>query len=201
MDDRSLPSRAAALVRLGRDFHRRGWLPATSGNLSARLDNGNIAITASGLHKGRLRPSDLLEVDLNGQALEPGRRPSAETALHLARYRADPSIQAVFHVHSPHATLVSRRHREALVLRGYEILKAFPGFDTHEAELVVPIFPNDQDIPRLSERVEAWRSAHPLYGYLIAGHGLYAWGASLDDALRHVEAFDFLFHCALLEQS
>ncbi len=34
-------------------------------------------------------------------------------------------------------------------------------------------------------------------GFLIAGHGLYAWGATMTDALRHTEAFDFLFACAL----
>jgi ribulose-5-phosphate 4-epimerase/fuculose-1-phosphate aldolase len=37
-------------------------------------------------------------------------------------------------------------------------------------------------------------------GYLIAGHGLYAWGASVDDALRHVEAFECLFECEVLER-
>ena len=37
---------------------------------------------------------------------------------------------------------------------------------------------------------------HPdVHGYLIAGHGLYTWGRTVDDALRHVEAFEFLFEC------
>jgi methylthioribulose-1-phosphate dehydratase len=35
------------------------------------------------------------------------------------------------------------------------------------------------------------------YGYIIAGHGLYAWGKSIPDALRHLEALDYLFECEL----
>ena len=201
MSDRTLPARSRALARLGRDLHGRGWLPATSGNLSARLESGNILITASGRHKGRLGRDDVLEVDLEGRPVSSGSRPSAETLLHMARYRADPKIEAVFHVHSPYATLVSLRPEPELVLRGYELLKAFPGIDTHEAELRVPVFPNDQDMARLSARVDAWRATGPFYGYLIAGHGLYAWGDSLDDAMRHIEAFDFLFHCTILSRT
>lgn len=173
-------------------------MPATSGNFSARLADGNIAITASGRHKGRLRQQDVIAVDLEGRPLSPRVRPSAETPLHLALYRADPGVDAVFHVHSPHATLVSMTRGDALVLSGYEVLKAFPGIETHEAELVVPIFPNDQDVSRLAARVEAWRAGRTTWGYLIAGHGLYTWGASLDDAVRHTEALDFLFHCTLM---
>jgi len=34
-------------------------------------------------------------------------------------------------------------------------------------------------------------------GYLLAGHGLYAWGATMREALRHAEAFEFLFGCEI----
>lgn len=189
---------ARALARLGRDLHRRGWLPATSGNLSARLPSGDVLITASGLHKGRLRPEDMVEVDPEGTPRAEGQRPSAETALHLQRYREGPSTGAVVHVHSPNATLISLRATGELRFRGYELLKAFPGVRTHDVELVVPIFPNDQDMRRLANVIERRRRHDPFYGYLIVGHGLYAWGDTLDDALRHLEAFDFLFHCKLM---
>ena len=189
-----------ALARLGRDLHGRGWLPATSGNLSARLENGHIAISASGLHKGRIRPRDFLEVDLQGAPVADPRRPSAETLLHVERYRADSTIQAVIHVHTPYATVLSRRATGPLRLEGYEILKAFPGVRTHESALEVPVFDNDQDMTRLSAKVAAYQPTTPFYGYLIAGHGLYTWGASVDDALRHAEAYDFLFHCTLLSR-
>lgn len=197
MSDPTLPQHAHELARVGRELYQRGWLPATSGNLSARLPGGGVAITASGRHKGRLGPDDFLEVDLAGRPLDPALRPSAETLLHVQRYRADPGTGAVIHVHSPHATLISLRGDGELVWSGYELLKAFSGVSTHEARLSVPVFPNDQDIGRLASRVERHRRNAPFYGYLITGHGLYAWGDTLDDALRHVEAFDFLFHCRL----
>jgi len=77
-------------------------------------------------------------------------------------------------------------------------LKAFEGIDTHETEIVIPVFPNDQNIARLAGQVGEYLLQHPAVpGYLIAGHGLYTWGASISSALRHLEAFEFLFECAL----
>ena len=51
-----------ALVEIARDFHSRGWMAGTAGNLSARADESHFWITASGLPKGRLQESDLLLV-------------------------------------------------------------------------------------------------------------------------------------------
>ena len=68
---------AEALVGIGHEFHARGWVPATSGNFSARVDSTRIAITVSGRHKGRLAPDDIMLADLDGNSLSPGKRPSA----------------------------------------------------------------------------------------------------------------------------
>ena len=46
--------RAAELIEAGRTLYQMGMVPATSGNFSARLADGRIAITVSGRHKGRL---------------------------------------------------------------------------------------------------------------------------------------------------
>lgn len=189
--------RAAELIEVGRILYRQGLVPATSGNLSARLQDGRMAITVSGRHKGRLCVDDLMQVDAEGRSLD-GRQPSAETLLHVQAYRRFPDVGAVLHPHSVNATLLSRLAGEELVLEDYELLKAFPGVDSHTARVRVPVFDNDQDIARLVERVDAWMERHdPIYGYLIAGHGFYTWGASVTDALRHVEAFEFLFECEL----
>ncbi|MEZ5583623.1 MAG: methylthioribulose 1-phosphate dehydratase [Candidatus Competibacteraceae bacterium] len=188
---------ARQLIRAGRFFFEQGWVPATSGNFSARLNDGNIAITVSGSHKGVLEETDIMTVDSRGQALLEGKRPSAETALHTLLYRRDPAINAVLHTHSVNATVLSRLYRTALRLQDYEVLKAFPDIDSHECTVVVPIFPNDQNIDRLADRVARYWDEHPLQGYLIAGHGFYTWGNSVDDARRHIEAFEFLFECEL----
>jgi len=189
--------RARELIEAGRELYRLGMVPATSGNFSARLADGSVAITVSGRHKGRLTEDGILRVDAEGRSLD-DRRPSAETLLHLNLYRRYPDAHFVLHPHSVNATLLSRLHPEELVLQDYELLKAFPGIDTHACRVRVPVFDNDQDIARLAARVEERLADHePVHGYLIRGHGFYTWGASIEDAMRHVEAFDFLFDCEL----
>jgi methylthioribulose-1-phosphate dehydratase len=186
-------ARARELIEAGRYIHSRGWVPATSGNFSARLADGRIAITVSGRHKGELTEADIMAVDAEGRSLD-GRKPSAETLLHTLIYRRYPKIGAVLHPHSPSATVLSRLVRDELVLADYELLKALAGIDTHESRVVIPIFPNDQNIPRLALRVEEYLELHgDIYGYIIAGHGFYTWGETVRDALRHVEALEFLF--------
>jgi len=193
---------ARRLCEAGDQFYRQGWLPATSGNLSIRLSRDAIAITVSGTHKGRLKPSDIMMVNERGEPIKTDRRPSAETLLHTEVYRWDESIGAVFHTHSVHATMLSKLHRETLRLSDYELLKAFAGVETHESTVTIPVFQNDQDIFRLAQRVKKHYDARsaPLYGFMIEGHGLYTWGKNDDDARRHVEAFEFLFECEILKK-
>ncbi len=185
--------RAQELIAAGRFIHGRGWAPATSGNFSARLSDGRIAITVSGRHKGDLTPGDIMLIDAEGHSLD-GKQPSAETLLHTSLYRRYPAVGAVLHPHGPSATLVSRLFRDELVLEDYELLKALAGIATHESRVAIPIFPNDQNIPRLALKVEEYLELRgDIYGYIIAGHGFYTWGATVEDALRHVEALEFLF--------
>jgi methylthioribulose-1-phosphate dehydratase len=190
--------RAAELIEAGRMLYQLGMVPATSGNFSARLADGCIAITVSGSHKGRLTFDDIMMIDAAGLSLD-DRRSSAETGLHLQIYHRFPDAAAVLHPHSVNATLISRGRRDHLVLTDYELLKAFPGVDTHECAVTVPVFANRQDIPALAAEVDDWMARHegPVHGYLIGGHGFYTWGVTVEDALRHVEAFEFLFDCEL----
>jgi len=189
--------RAKELIEAGHGLYQQGMVPATSGNFSAGLSNGHIAITVSGRHKGRLTEDDIMLIDREGNSLD-GRRPSAETGLHLQIYRYFPDAGVVLHPHSVNATLLSRLAGEELVLQDYELLKAFTGVETHACSVVVPVFANDQDIVRLAQKVEAYMQCEePVHGYLIKGHGFYTWGRDMDDAMRHVEAFEFLFECEL----
>jgi methylthioribulose-1-phosphate dehydratase len=195
--DSELQQRTLELIEAGRWLSERGLVPATSGNLSARLSDGRIAITVSGRHKGRLREEDILCADAEGASLD-GRRPSAETLLHVQIYQRFPDARVVLHPHSLNATVLSRLHPGPVYLEGYELAKAFPGIDTHETGLTVPVFDNDQDIRRLARKVDRHMQTDPsVRGYLIRGHGFYTWGDSAAAALRHVEALDFMFACEL----
>lgn len=191
---------AQSIVDAGRFLYGQGWSPATSSNYSARIDPRNIAITVSGRHKGELKLDDVMVVDTLGRPVQSQCRSSAETLLHTVVYDLLPDIGAVLHTHSVKATVLSRliAAGESLVLSGYELQKAFPGYDTHESVLTVPVFDNTQDMDDLSDQVRRWLQENPQQpGYLIRGHGLYTWGATMADCLRHVEAFEFLFECEL----
>lgn len=197
MSDPVLEDLALALIDVGHQVSAHGWVPATSGNFSALLDDDYIAITVSGCHKGHLNAADIMLVDMDGEPVD-DRRPSAETLLHLWLYQWRDDIRAVLHTHSVRSTVLSRIADGEVLLDGLEVLKAFDGIETHETEIIIPVFPNDQNIARLAEQVGEYLLRHPeVPGYLIAGHGLYTWGASISSALRHLEAFEFLFECAL----
>ena len=57
----------------------------------------------------------------------------------------------------------------------------------------VPVFPNTQDMHELAGWVEAKLDEQRMWGYLIDGHGIYAWGKDVPETLRHLDAFDYLF--------
>lgn len=192
---------AQGVIAMAHFAGERHWVPATSGNFSVRVDGVHAALTATGADKARLTEAEVIQAEIAGPRHP---RASAEAPLHLARYRADAGVGAVAHVHTIPSTVLSRRHEASGVLRleGWELLKAFPGVATHDAVLDVPIVPNDQDTERLAALVEErLRASGPTCGYLIAGHGLYVWGASARDAIRHMDAFDFLLTAQLHEEA
>lgn len=195
------PDAVDELIRVARDFGARGWTPATSGNYSIRCQDDTLLITRSGVDKRMLERADLMRLDAGGAALDDA-VPSAEAPLHFQLYAHDPATRAVLHVHSPAATVVSRRAPAAgsITLENYELLKALEGTHSHADSVVLPVLPNDQDMQSLAGAVRPWlarRDAPPAY--LIEGHGIYAWGRCLADAARHLEALDFILNCELLE--
>ena len=196
------PPQAAVdeIAAFGRFAAARGWVPATAGNFSRRIDARHVAVTRSGVDKGAIGPADVATLALDAP-IPPGM--SAEAPLHLARYRTDPAIGAIFHVHTGAATVRSRRAaaRGAGRTDGFEMHKTLAGVTTHESAVEIPIFPNDQDTAALAERIEAQLGrAAPVPAFLLAGHGLYAWGATAADARRHLEGIEFLLACHLEER-
>lgn len=95
------------MVRIGQMMYERGLLCGFEGNLSVRLGDNRILITPSGLHKGLLRPEQLLIVDSEGRVIgypteaRRGLRPTSELPMHLEAYRQRPDIAAVIHAHPP----------------------------------------------------------------------------------------------------
>jgi methylthioribulose-1-phosphate dehydratase len=185
---------AQALCDVCRLFGERQWCLATSGNFSVRVDARHCLITRSGVDKSELSVGDLMLCDLDGVSADPDLKPSAETALHTCLYALDDRIGAVLHTHSVTSTVVSRAEGGDLVLRGFEMQKAIDGVAAHGERLILPVLENSQDMTQLAATVrERYALGHlQAFGFLIRGHGLYAWGGDLAAAKRHVEGLEFL---------
>ncbi len=185
------------LAEIGRRFDARGWVFGTSGNFSVVMsrDPLRLAITSSGMSKGELSADGIVEIDEAEQLMLPGtRQPSAEARLHVEIVRVR-GAGAVLHTHSMWSTLLSDRHCAArgLAVEGYEMLKGLQGVATHEHCEWMPILENDQDMERLAGRVRTALIEYPAsHAFLLRRHGMYTWGETLSQAVRHVEIVEFL---------
>jgi ribulose-5-phosphate 4-epimerase/fuculose-1-phosphate aldolase len=88
------------ICRVGRSLHGRGYVHGTTGNISARLDDGFL-ITATDASLGELEPARLAKVASDG-SLQGDERPSKTLALHRRIYAAVPAAGCVIHTHSRH---------------------------------------------------------------------------------------------------
>ena len=95
------------IVRVGRLLYDKGFISASDGNISARMEPGRILITPSGLHKGFLEPDELLLIDEEGNRVgiststNRKAKPTSELPMHLEAYRLRPDIGAIVHAHPP----------------------------------------------------------------------------------------------------
>lgn len=184
-------------------FSNKGWTPATSTNYSFRSNSSQeIIISRSGVDKSKFQLADLILVDPEGNLLspfnQPGMKSSAETEIHTTIYHKIPEANCVLHTHSVAGTVLSHVlcKEGQIKFEGLELLKGLEGNTTHEMSVSLPIVPNSQDMSSILKRMEGrFKETH---GFLIAGHGLYAWGKDIASAKRHIETFEFLFECYLM---
>lgn len=198
-----MTARREELCAIGRHYYRQGWLFGTSGNLSARLSSDTFVVTASGRDKGQLTVDDFViaSVDDGGRAVDAkGPRASAESSLHAALYDRDATIGWVLHTHTvasallaPTATHNGVEHTE---FQSLEMIKGY-GLWTEGAIAALPVFPNHGDVRKIADEVSAYYATpRDVPAFVIAGHGITAWGASAADARRHLEVTEFLCQVA-----
>ena len=89
-----------------RMMYQQEVVVANDGNVSCRLPNGNILITASGVLKGFMTPDQVIECDPQGNALD-GRKVTTEVKMHVAAYQERPDVGAVVHGHPIYAVAFS----------------------------------------------------------------------------------------------
>lgn len=189
----ALIGRQIAGVALG--LYARGWMPGTAGNISVRTGHTAV-ITGSGLSKGELTADDMVTVNIaDSQPVSGTRRPSAETAIHTAIFRAS-NAGAVVHIHPPHATAQSIDAPRVLRFSGYELIK---GLGTRQT-IDIPVFANHADVARIGIDIERHLSGNPDAPpvLFVAGHGITAWGADLAQARDRAECVEAMCELATL---
>jgi methylthioribulose-1-phosphate dehydratase len=189
----------ATLVRL---MNTLGHNPATSGNYSLRSKtNPDIALVSeSGIDKSKFTEDNFLPLYIDTRLMHPdyigtNRKSSDETDIHLSIYQIT-KANCVLHSHMLDALLFADQFigQSHASIEGLELLKAFKGVKTHDLQINIPCFENTQDIASLAEEIKpAILEQEHNYGLLLRGHGIYVWGDSVEEARRHLEAFEYIF--------
>lgn len=110
----------------------------------------------------------------------------------------------MLHCHSPVAVGFSRAiaDMDHWTFTGHEMLKAYPGVATHDLSRTLPVVANSQQMAEVKASVEPrLLAADAVPAFLIRGHGLYAWGANIEEAERVLEATEWLIAAELAERT
>ena len=88
------------IVATGRLMWDKDLVAGFNGNLSVRVSDEHILMTASGACLGRLSVEDIVLVAIDGRVIEGG-VPTSESVLHMDIYKNFPAVKAVVHTHTP----------------------------------------------------------------------------------------------------
>ncbi len=156
---------------VGRDLYHLGLITSHAGNISIRSDE-RVWITRTGSMLGRLEPEDIVETSLSPHE-SPHPKASMELPVHLAIYRAT-SAQAILHAHPPTAV--------ALSLLDEVIVPA----DSEGGYILgrVPVIAAKNVVAsaEVADRASSLLQDHRAV--LVKGHGSFAAGGSLEEALK-----------------
>jgi L-fuculose-phosphate aldolase len=176
------------IVQFGRQLHGNGFVAATDGNLSIRLDENRLLVTPTCMSKGMMRPTDLVIVDMEGNRLAGKRKVSSEIGMHLLIYRMRPDVHGIVHAHPPTAT--------GFAASGFGLSRPLV------CEVVVGLgsIPLARyGTPGTAELTEALEPLIPEHdAILMANHGVVTYGASLENAFMKMETVEHFAKIALV---
>lgn len=178
----------AEIVHFGRMLHQRGYVAATDGNLSVRLDEGRILATPTSMCKSMMRPSDLVVVDPEGRRISGKRSVSSEIGMHLLIYKLRPDIQGIVHAHPPTATGFAAA---GIALDRPLVCEVVIGLGS------IPLA--KYGTPGTPELAEALAPLVPAYdALLMSNHGVVAYGDDLEHAYMKMETVEHFAQIALV---
>lgn len=193
------------LITAARQFYQLGWMVGTAGNISARMSDNTVWITASGKSKGKLTDKDFVRITLEGEIVElpqESNRPSAETSIHQAIYALFPQAKACYHVHSIEANLVSRFvEGDTLPLPAIEMLKGLGVWQEHP-QVTMPVFKNYLEVPRIAAEISDRFHQQPpdVPALLILHHGVTVWADNPETAENYLEVAEYIFRYIVAAQ-
>jgi L-fuculose-phosphate aldolase len=178
------------ICAVGRWIHQRGYVAATDGNISVRLDPRRVLTSPTAISKGMMAPDDLVVTDLEGKKLSGRRNPSSELAMHLLIYRRRPDIHSVCHAHPPTAT--------GYAAAGLPLNKAL----VSEIVLALGCIPvaryGTPGTPELTEALEPLVQHYDAI--LMANHGVVTCGPDLLTAYFRMETTEHFARVALVTE-
>ena len=185
--DTTIDLKRAQLARFSRQLGRLGFTPGSAGNLSVRLETGDILATPTGCRKVDLKANDMIIVDACGNFLHGTRNVTSEIGMHLAIYAQRPDVQAVVHAHPPIATgfacsgvaLDKPLCSEILMCIGSVPLAPYATTGTDEVAASLKHLVTEHD------------------AILLANHGVVAMGANVEEAFMRMETVEHFAHIVL----
>ncbi|KAE8763345.1 class II aldolase/adducin family protein [Georgenia thermotolerans] len=137
------------LVTVSRRGYERGLVAGVSGNNSVRIPGTDLVlIKTTGQCQGDMDTADTVVMTLDGEVLEPGRKPSKEWRWHTAIYRVRPDVGAVVHQHPPYAVAFAVANQVPKIVhtaaRGHvrrvEMVELLPAGSPELAEVITRMF-------------------------------------------------------------
>ena len=193
------------VFRANLDLVKHGLVIFTWGNVSAiDRENNLVVIKPSGVSYETMVAADMVVVDLDGNIVEGGLRPSSDMPTHLMLYKAFSEIGGIVHTHSTYATAWAQAGRD------------IPNIGTTHADYFHDAIPCTAEMSRAEVEgnyeketgrviVRCFKEIDPVHtpGVLVRNHGPFAWGRDAADAVHNavvLEEVAFMdFHALMLE--
>lgn len=169
------------------ELPRRGLITYTWGNVSGiDREKGLFVIKPSGVDYDKLRPSDMVVMDLEGNKVEGEMNPSSDTATHLELYKAFKEIGGIVHTHSPHATAWAQAGR-ALPCYGTTHADYFYGEIPCARNLTAKEIEEGYEMNTGKVIAETFAGKNPSYipAVLCKNHGPFTWGKDAAEAVHN----------------
>lgn len=180
---------------------KHGLVIFTWGNVSAiDRETGLVVIKPSGIDYDKMKPEDMVTLNLSGKIVEGKLKPSSDAPTHLALYQAFPTVHAVVHTHSTHATAWAQGRR-AIPCYGTTHADYFHGEIPCTRSMTPIEIKQDYELNTGHVIVETFEKlnidAMEIPSVLIAGHGPFSWGKNAMDAVHNAVVLEELAKMAI----